>query len=71
MIIQQSTKIGFAAYEAEWYDLSTNEGKLLMFVTLNSMRSLKITTGKFAVLSYELFITVSIKLDIFSKIISV
>ncbi|XP_044009215.1 odorant receptor 13a-like [Aphidius gifuensis] len=57
-LIQTSMKIGFAAYEAEWYDLSTNEGKLLMFVTLNSMRSLKITTGKFAILSYELFITV-------------
>ncbi|KAF7992435.1 hypothetical protein HCN44_001760 [Aphidius gifuensis] len=58
LLVQTSMKIGFAAYEAEWYDLSTNEGKLLMFVTLNSMRSLKITTGKFAILSYELFITV-------------
>ncbi|KAH0956626.1 OrV8 [Eciton burchellii] len=54
----KSKSIGDAAYEAVWYDLSTNECRILLLVILRSQKRLTITAGKITDLTLEAFTTV-------------
>ncbi|XP_011862396.1 PREDICTED: odorant receptor 22c-like isoform X2 [Vollenhovia emeryi] len=54
----KSKAIGDAAYEVVWYDLSTSECRILLFVILRSQKQLTITAGKIVHLTLESFITV-------------
>ncbi|XP_026823992.1 odorant receptor 67c isoform X1 [Ooceraea biroi] len=54
----KSKSIGDAAYEAVWYDLSTSECRVLLFLILRSQKRLTITAGKVTDLTLEAFTTV-------------
>ncbi|XP_029663520.1 odorant receptor 22c-like [Formica exsecta] len=54
----KSRSIGDAAYEAVWYDLSTSECRILLFLILRSQKRLTITAGKVMDLTLESFTTV-------------
>ncbi|XP_072750311.1 odorant receptor 22c-like [Anoplolepis gracilipes] len=54
----KSRSIGDAAYEAVWYDLSTSECRILLFLILRSQKRLTITAGKIMDLTLESFTTV-------------
>nr|QHN69106.1 odorant receptor 20 [Sirex noctilio] len=51
----ESSLVGYAAYECEWYNLSVPEARDLMFVMMRSREPLQITAGKFCSFSFSLF----------------
>ncbi|XP_011065196.1 PREDICTED: odorant receptor 22c-like [Acromyrmex echinatior] len=51
----KSKAIGDAAYETVWYELSTSECRILLFVILRSQKQLTITAGKVMNLTLEGF----------------
>ncbi|KAL6254515.1 hypothetical protein P5V15_014568 [Pogonomyrmex californicus] len=53
-----SKSIGDAAYETLWYDLSTNECRILLLIIVRSQKRLTITAGKVMDLTLEGFTTV-------------
>ncbi|EGI58895.1 hypothetical protein G5I_13011 [Acromyrmex echinatior] len=54
-IESHSKAIGDAAYETVWYELSTSECRILLFVILRSQKQLTITAGKVMNLTLEGF----------------
>nr|QHN69098.1 odorant receptor 12 [Sirex noctilio] len=51
----ESSRIGYAAYECEWYKLSERDARNLVFVMLRARKPLQITAGKFCSFSVSLF----------------
>lgn len=56
---QQYSKIGLAAYDANWYDLSGNKAVSLVMIITMSHYPPKLTAGKFVDLSINTFGVVS------------
>ncbi|XP_063978366.1 odorant receptor 22c-like isoform X2 [Diachasmimorpha longicaudata] len=57
-LISQSSEIGYAFYDAEWYKLPPAEARLLMIIGHKRTRPITLTTGKFSTLSISLFVQV-------------
>ncbi|XP_018364902.1 PREDICTED: uncharacterized protein LOC108762413 [Trachymyrmex cornetzi] len=55
MTKSKSKTIGDAAYETVWYELSTSECRILLFVILRSQKQLTITAGKVMDMTLEGF----------------
>nr|QHN69149.1 odorant receptor 20b [Sirex nitobei] len=55
----ESSLVGYAAYECEWYNLSVSEARDVMFVMMSAREPLQITAGKFCSFSFSLFCDVS------------
>ncbi|XP_033208215.1 odorant receptor 22c-like [Belonocnema kinseyi] len=51
----ESREIAFAAYNSKWYNLKAEEATFILFLTHRARKTIGITTGKFFVLSLELF----------------
>ncbi|XP_018401480.1 PREDICTED: uncharacterized protein LOC108778726 [Cyphomyrmex costatus] len=51
----KSKMIGNAAYNSRWYDFSTKESRIILFLILRSQKRLTITSGKVVDLSLERF----------------
>lgn len=47
--------MAYGVYECKWYDLPSKDAKDLMFIVHRSTIPLKLTAGKFAIFSLELF----------------
>ncbi|XP_063978371.1 uncharacterized protein LOC135163105 isoform X2 [Diachasmimorpha longicaudata] len=54
-LISQSSEIGYAFYQTEWYKLSPADARLLMMVGHSKTRPLTLTAAKFSILSFKLF----------------
>ncbi|XP_070150948.1 odorant receptor 13a-like isoform X2 [Polyergus mexicanus] len=50
-----SKSVSNAAYESLWYDMPSNQGKIISFMILRSQKRLMITAGKIVTLSLETF----------------
>jgi len=70
LVSSQSRSIGDAAYEAIWYDLSTSECRVLLFIILRSQKRLTITAGKVTDMTLEAFTAVSSMLQIMHATLS-
>ncbi|XP_063977355.1 uncharacterized protein LOC135162634 [Diachasmimorpha longicaudata] len=57
-LISQSSEIGYAFYETEWYELSPAHARLLMMFGHKKTRPITLTTAKFSSLSFRLFLQV-------------
>ncbi|XP_032690551.1 odorant receptor 22c-like [Odontomachus brunneus] len=57
-LLAESTGMAYGVYECQWYDLPSKDAKELMFIVYRSTIPLKLTAGKFATFSLELFGTV-------------
>jgi len=57
----QSKLIADAVYESLWYDLPSNQRKIITFVIMRSQKQLMITAGRVTNLSLETFTSVTIK----------
>nr|QHN69145.1 odorant receptor 17 [Sirex nitobei] len=51
----ESTNLSYAAYQSEWYKLSVQETRDMMFVMLRAKAPMQITAGKFCSFSLVLF----------------
>ncbi|XP_072753939.1 odorant receptor 13a-like isoform X2 [Anoplolepis gracilipes] len=54
-LLTESTNMGYGVYECKWYNIPVNDAKNLMFIVYRSTIPLKLTAGKFATFSLELF----------------
>ncbi|XP_032690555.1 odorant receptor 22c-like, partial [Odontomachus brunneus] len=54
-LLAESTGMAYGVYECKWYDLPSKDAKDLMFIIHRSTIPLKLTAGKFAAFSLELF----------------
>ena len=57
--LQQSEDVYNAVYSSDWYNQSTQYKKLARFMIMHAQRPVKITAGRFGVLSLPLFAGVS------------
>ncbi|THK33247.1 odorant receptor 22c-like [Diachasma alloeum] len=57
-LISQSSEIGYAFYQAEWYKLSPADARLLMMFGHKKTRPFALSTAKFSILSLRLFVQV-------------
>ncbi|XP_046815754.1 uncharacterized protein LOC124422863 [Vespa crabro] len=54
-LFSEGTKIAYAAYDCNWYDLSPKEAKCLIIIMCRAQLSSRITAGKFCSFNHELF----------------
>lgn len=54
----QSSEIHYAAYEADWRNLSLRERKSILLILLRATKPFQITGGKIFYLSRQLFVKV-------------
>ncbi|XP_063978369.1 odorant receptor 4-like isoform X2 [Diachasmimorpha longicaudata] len=57
-LISQSSEIGCSFYETDWYKLPPADARLLMMFGHKKMRPITLTTAKFSILSFRLFVQV-------------
>ncbi|XP_011301054.1 odorant receptor 22c-like [Fopius arisanus] len=55
-LISQSSEIGSAFYEAQWYKLVPSDARSLMMIGHKKIRPFTLSTAKFSVLSFRLFV---------------
>ncbi|XP_011301212.1 odorant receptor 13a-like [Fopius arisanus] len=58
ILVSQSTSVGLAVYNCQWYRLPPSEARSLVLIGLSKFRPLKLTAGKFSVLTFNLFLHV-------------
>ncbi|KAG7199413.1 hypothetical protein KM043_014042 [Ampulex compressa] len=54
-LLMESTKIAFAAYDCEWYNLSAREAKSLLIIMCRARSPLRITAGGFCSFTLQIF----------------
>ncbi|XP_032690552.1 putative odorant receptor 92a [Odontomachus brunneus] len=54
-LMAESTNVAYGVYECQWYDLPSKNAQDLMFIVHRSRIPLKMTAGKFATFSMEMF----------------
>ncbi|XP_035741698.1 odorant receptor 47a-like isoform X1 [Vespa mandarinia] len=54
-LFSEGTKMAYAAYDCNWYDLSPKEAKCLIIIMCRAQLSSRITAGKFCSFNHELF----------------
>ncbi|KAL6267442.1 hypothetical protein P5V15_000518 [Pogonomyrmex californicus] len=58
-LIVQSTNMGFAAYESNWFNVAGKEARdLLLIMRRSATRPLCLTAGKFSIFSLQMFSTI-------------
>ncbi|XP_076761059.1 odorant receptor 13a-like [Xylocopa sonorina] len=58
MLLVQSKELGNSAYESNWFNVSPQEAKYILFIMHRSNRPLSLTAGKFSTFSMEMFSTI-------------
>ncbi|KAL6267440.1 hypothetical protein P5V15_000516 [Pogonomyrmex californicus] len=70
-LLVESTNMAWAAYECNWYDISSKDAKDLIFIIHRSTIPLRLMAGKFGIFSIEMFgITVKTSMGYVSALLT-